>query len=458
MALQPVFGCWVWDGDAECIMNGVTGERLRLVGTDAPSSPWGGRPYLVRYEADDFRCDVAVSVFQEFGPSLRREPFWRSIRASVKLLSLYQVDLGRTARLSGYGDELPFGIWQRLIEFVPEAILFWPRAWPGLEDPANGPGRPDAARCVRTLGVWANGCWLPESRVEFVIETRFGLDPTVPCHVMDKQHWSLADLSAVPPPPFVFLDKRTPEEAANDQSPWPNFDDVERWLVSRGFSDSLPEQTQIQVPTNLFEKVPHCRSSNGERYFFFTSGLKVLGGHSPTIGPSFCLISGDVWFPGQVTEAGINRGGAAGADQKSKHLKGSADRTGNLRLVKNEEWHRYHYSVPPCDDFDPSEKISLTQEGRRLVWQNMLDAFASWKPEQGVHPAIRVRERWEREKDPDSIYVRWPIDDLEMLPFSWVDLRPPTSLAGIDRQPPAPQKQAIQWNASKSYVSFDLGE
>ena len=452
MALTQIFGCWEWDGDAECIANHATSERLHFVGEGAPSSsPWPGRSYLFRYKADDLQCDLSVAVSQELR-SARSGVFWRSMHSGVQLVTVYQVDFDRSAQMSGW-SQLPFGVWQRLTEFLPEAILFWPEALPGVADPANGPGAFEAARCVRAIGMWANGSWNSVARIEYVIETSPGLNHAASYHLMDKQYWRPADLALSPPPPLVFVDGRTAEEAAKDRSPWPNLEGVKHWLAERGFVDAPPEEhTPITEPSGLFAKVPHCRSDDGSRYFFLSRGLRIPSwGHSLPRGPGFELISGGIRFSGKFYELG---GDLLQPTNGSVKLTGSAHRSGSMKFAEQVDESIYAYTAPTWDGAILPPGQALTQEGHRLVWQNMLDAFVSWSPQQGIIPAERERSYEERQKDGGPDCLPWPARDLRMGPLSWLDMTPPSRLAGIDAPSASSLQRAFRWGALKSFVFF----
>jgi len=453
VALTHILGCWEWDGDAGCIVNHVTAERLHFVSEEASSgSPWQMRSFLFRYQADDLQCDVAVAVSQEFRAA-RSGVFWRSMHSGVQLVTVYQVDFGQSAQASGC-SQLPFGVWQRLTEFLPEAILFWPESLPGVADPANGPGAFEAARCVRAIGMWANGSWNPVARIEYMIKTSAGLNHSASCHLMDKQYWRPADLALSAPPPLVFVDGRTAEEAAKDRSPWPNLEGVKHWLAERGFVGAVPGDTPIAVPSGLFDKAPHCRSDDGSRYFFFNGGVRVRSwGHSLPSGPGFELISGGIRFSGEFY--GL-REDLPQPTNDSVKLTGSAHRSGSMKFAELAEKSIYVYSRPTLYDAVPLSGQALTQEGHRLVWQSMLDAFVSWRPQQGIIPAERERSSEERQKGEGSDCQPWPANDLRMGPLSWLDMTPPSRLAGIDAQSASPLRRAFRWDALKSFVFFDL--
>jgi len=453
MTQKRIIGCWEWDGEAHCVANGITGECLHFVGEEASSgSPWQGRSYLFRYQADDLQCDVEVAVFQEFRAA-RSGVFWRSMHSGVQLVTVYQIDFGRSAQISGC-SQLPFGVWQRLTEYLPEALLFWPEALPGVADPANGPGAFEAARCVRAIGMWANGSWNSVARIEYVIVTSAGLNHAASYHLMDKQHWRLADLAQNPPPPFVFVDRRTAEEAANDRSPWPNVEGVRHWLAERGFVDApLEERTLITEPSCLFAKVPHCRSDDGSRYFFLSRGLRIPSwGHSLPSGPKFELISGEIRFSGEFY--GLRNDPLQHANSSVKFT-GSAHRLGSVKFTEQVDEGVYTYTAPTWDGAILPPGQALTQEGHRLVWQNMLDAFVSWSPHQGIIPAERERSREERQNDAGSDYLPWPARDLRMSPLSWLNMIPPSRLAGIDAQSDSSLQQVFPWGALKSFVIYN---
>lgn len=434
MALKRIIGCWEWDGEAACIANSVSGECLRFVGEDAPgSSPWQGRPYLLRYEAADLQCTIAVEVFQEFR-SARSGVFWRSMEDSVEMVTLYQVNYSRAAQISGY-RQVPFGVWQRLTEFVPEALLFWPHAWPGVDDPADGPGWRDSARSVRVRGVWANGSWREGLGIEFVIERPRRLNQIGTFDLVDKGDWCLADLAAAPESPLVFVDERTAEEAVSDRSPWPSAEGLGRWLAARGNADNSPSRSQLEVPSGLFDKVPHCRSNDGVRYFFVTAGLVFPGrGHSLPAGPSFKLITPDIQI---LLWCGSLRVSRQTASTDNPKLQGEAWVSEQLSYTSAERSHVQ------------SDHTAVTQTVRRMTWLNILDAFAAWHPAQGIIPALRVRDEWEREKDPGPLLVLWPVEDLKMLPFAWVDMMPPRKLAGIQKA--SSELESFPWRDWKSY-------
>lgn len=459
MGSEPVFGCWEWDGDANCIVNSVTSERLRYLGEALPdASPWQGRFHALRYEADDFACPIVVRVTQALRSGRRSGLFWRSLEP--ELVTLYQVDFTLSAQIDGHGTaSFPFGAWQRLIEFVPQAILFWPCAWPDVADPANGPGQSDAARCVRTIGAWANGSWRPEIGIEFVIENPSKLDPTAPLELLDKEKWKLADLAETPAPPFVFMDRRTAEDAATDYRPWPDPEGVKHWLAAQGFADALPEGAHVEVPADLFDRVPHCRSDDGSRHFFLERGIEHGGRHSPPRGPDWELVTDGFHF--SIDFSGANEiteyvGGKIRSTNKLRGeilypnaldmKNGEADIDGSLFI-----YYVYKYNA----ENEHILKIASPQ-GRRIIWQSTLDAIVAWQPTQGIYPATRSRNPFEVEAEPGPSIV--PQGAKRMLPFAWIKLELTGFLGGIYLQPEFPQRVAHDWRSWKSYVILDIGE
>jgi len=299
MSFEQIFGCWAWDGPGERMVNVITGERLRRVEgasrrfTDTPLAH-----HLLVYEADDFEFPVAVSVDR----LTAKERGARFEHYDVRVLDamIYRVDLIRSARLApSTSGRLAFGVWQRLAEFVPEAILFWPIAWPGVDDPCGGPGTKDHGRRVDVVGGWVNGKWspgliaevgLPRAH-EFWWEARAVLRPA--------RFSTLAKLDAEPSSPFAMHDPRGPDKETAAEV-WPDHWDFKKYVWKNGYVYCSKRDDAHRGDRDLWATeilrfpghIPFCVSKDGARRLFL--GRREAGrGHSPTLGPQLCLMTPD---------------------------------------------------------------------------------------------------------------------------------------------------------------------
>ncbi len=264
------FGWWEPSPKDDALLNRVSGQRLRRLGSSVLSDGLRSDGWI-RFEYQD--DEIVYPVLAQLRDDEYRDPLWRSRRRTGRVLT---VDHNRSAGLwqaecGADSPTPPYGLWRRVDDCLSDALPCWPRM----------KSRDRALAEVRIHGGWLNGAWHSGYRRAFATLT--------PARRKWIKSWEGAQMAerpvivpidADPPSPWCFFgfpfepaaENRSPPElsekvrlAGMTEVAGPKASVIDRaWVVPAG----LPL-------TGMEGKTAYMRSADGQRVLYPKYGTTI---------------------------------------------------------------------------------------------------------------------------------------------------------------------------------------
>ncbi|WP_407050089.1 hypothetical protein [Methyloraptor flagellatus] len=287
--MQHICGCWSYDREANCLINVITEEKIHYRDRlEWHKSRAVSQIHRLVYVSGKTEAPIFVSYdLEREYPEKDQDPSY----AVTYSTHIYTVDFSLTIEaMDTNATTLPFGLWQRLCEAAPQALLFWPERWPHTEDDSGGPdlSRPntDQSRKVVLVGAWRNARWVPDGRSIHECDTRATPEErAADFYLLPREHWDLPAPNAPPPPALQFNVPRADKLASLKLENWP--DEAAAFQYLRDHGVLLPEPwwrpREARPEAWSIEDIPHCRSETDFRFFAFLDHLQFKNGHGRNV-------------------------------------------------------------------------------------------------------------------------------------------------------------------------------